>query len=128
MKGGCGCSGKSLGLSHGRWYTVTGNNGISLDMTYICDYSRMEQNIAYLMNQAILYKFGSLICDEIIASDRINFFVNNSLEWAEKKKQEWEDLYSKELEKILPSLSNTVISIDRNCFDVRRNVFTEMRI
>lgn len=123
----CGCTSQRAGI-YGRWYYVQGNNGISVDMAYICDYSRLERNIAYMMNQAILYKFGSLICDEIIASDRINFFVNNSLEWAEKKKTEWEDLYSKELEKVLPSLSHTVQSIDRNCFETRRNVFTEMRV
>lgn len=123
----CGCSSGRTSV-YGRFYYVQGNNGISLDMSYICDYSRLAENIAYMMNQAILYKFGSLICDEIIASDRINFFVNNSLEWAEKKKEEWETLYSKELEKVLPALSHTVISIDRNCFETRRNVFQEMRV
>jgi len=124
---GCGCSARRTNAM-GRWYYVKGNSGISLDMSYICDYSRLSENIAYMMSQAILYKFGSLICDEIIASDRINFFVNHSLEWAEKKKEEWGALYEKELEKVLPSLSNTVMSIDKNCFSTRRNVFQEMRV
>lgn len=123
----CGCTG-NITTANGLWYYVQGNNGISLDMSYICDYSRLEQNIALMLNQAVLYRLGLHLCDEIIASDRINFFVNNSVDWAEKKKEEFQQAYDKELEKVLPSLSNTVRSIDRNCFETRRNVFTEMRI
>lgn len=123
----CGCTG-NRSTAYGRWYYVQGNNGISLDMSYICDFSRLAQNIAYMMSQAILYRFGVQLAEEIIASDRINFFVNNSLEWAEKRKEEFMDLYNKELEKVLPALNHTVINIDRNCFETRRNVFTEMRI
>lgn len=124
----CGCSGNKTSV-FGRWYYVNGNqSGISVDMSYICDYSRLEQNIAFIMSQAILYRLGIQLCDEIIASDRINFFVNNSVDWAEKRKEEFQQAYDKELEKILPSLNNVVRTIDRNCFDTRRNVFTEMRI
>ncbi|MCS7028626.1 MAG: hypothetical protein RMJ44_12425, partial [Cytophagales bacterium] len=121
----CGCTSKK---AIGRWYYVKGNHGIALDMAYVCDFSRLAQNIAYMMSQAILYRFGAHLAEEIIGSDRINFFTNNSVEWAEKRKEELLDLYNKELEKVLPSITQTVVSIDYNCFDVRRNVLVEMRV
>lgn len=126
-KSNCGCSGKAS--AWGQWYTVKGNQyGMAVDMVYMCDYARLAQNIAFMLRQAVLYRFGMHLCDEIIASDRINFFVNNSTEWAEKRKEEFRQAYDAELESVLPSLNNTVHTIDRNCFNLRRNVFVEMRI
>lgn len=126
--GGCGgCGGSRQSVSGQDWYWLSEANGIAVDMAYVCDYSRAAAVISHDLRWAILQRLGVLICGEILASDRINYFVNNSKEWAAGQMEKWEADYTLRLNQVLPSMDRVLRAVDRNCFYTKGNFLQELR-
>ena len=127
--GGCGgCGGSRQSVSGQDWYWLSEANGIAVDMAYVCDYSRAAAVISHDLRWAILYRLGVLVCEEMMASDRINYFVNNSKDWAAGQMEKWEADYTLRLNQVLPSMDRVLRAVDRNCFYVKGNILQELRI
>jgi hypothetical protein len=126
--GGCGGCGGNRRSVNSDWYWFSEANGIAVDMAFVCDYTRAATVMAHDLRWAILYRFGVLVCEELLASDRINYFVNNGQEWAKEKAEKWEADYTLRLNQVLPTMDGILRSIDRNCFYTKGNILQQVRV
>jgi hypothetical protein len=107
-----------------RFYSVNGWNGtncdrngygIGVDIGLRCDLSAMMCDVLPYIKMAVLYKAGSEILKELMASRRLSIVTISNQEWAEETIPQWEAFVEDELETIIPTLLPTLKDNDTNC-------------
>ena len=125
--GGCTtCS--SHGNGHGSYLlTIRGWNGtqdtselygVRAEVTVGCEVERAMCLVSSKLRYPILYKAGTLILREWLASTRLNFLAIHSKEWAKEKIMEWEEVdYKTKFELVAPGLANFLKQVDPKCIN-----------
>lgn len=91
--GGCtgfdGCMGiQGFHLLDGT-YTNSDYNGVGFSVSCVCDTQKMACAYLYDLRYAVWYKFGILLAEEMIGTDRINPYANASKIDAERMLLQW---------------------------------------
>jgi hypothetical protein len=112
-----------------QFYSVTGFDGVRCDTKtygigvnagYRCDLSQLMCYLLPYIRFAVLYKTGTMILEELLASDRLNSVISANKEWAGDTLPQWEAIVVEKLDAVIPAAMKQLLKKDQYCITCKQ--------
>lgn len=107
-----------------RFYNVVGWDGVRCDTKAYglgvkagirCDLRELMCYLLPYIKYAVLYKAGSMILQELLASDRLNTVIVANKEWAAETIPQWDAIVMEKLDAVIPAALKQLKKRDMYC-------------
>ena len=93
----------------------TKSYGVGVNAGIRCDITQLMCYLLPFIKHAVLYKSGTMILNELLASDRLNTVIVANKEWAENIIPQWEAIVTEKLDAVIPSAIKQLKKNDQYC-------------
>lgn len=93
----------------------TKSYGIGMKGGIRCDITELMCYLLPFIKYAVLYKAGSMILQELLASDRLNTIITANKEWATETIPVWEGVVTEKLDAVIPAAMRQLKKRDMYC-------------